>query len=98
MESILDKFEYWLDRNPEKTLFSFLDISGNVKEKYSYIEFYNRINLIASNLLLVSKIEKYEKQITKTIKDNEKKIQKAMKKLEMAKKQKYSYDLGNLRR
>ncbi len=45
-----------------------------------------------------SKIEKFEKQITKMIKDNEKKIQKAMKKLEMAKKQKYSYDPANIRR
>lgn len=44
-----------------------------------------------------SKIEKFEKQIVKMIKDNEKKVQKAMKKLEMAKNQKYSYDPTQMR-
>lgn len=45
-----------------------------------------------------SKIEKFEKQIIKMIKNNEKKVKKAMRKLEMAKKQKSSYDLIQYRR
>jgi hypothetical protein len=45
-----------------------------------------------------SKIEKYEKQIIKMMKDNEKKVKKAMRKLEMAKKQKYNFDPAQMRR
>jgi len=50
MDSILEKLEYWADKNPQKLLYSFLDINGNQIEKYSYEEFIHRTNVIAGNL------------------------------------------------
>ncbi|MEO6456239.1 MAG: fatty acyl-AMP ligase [Ginsengibacter sp.] len=50
MDSIFEKLDFWADKNPEKLLYSFLDIDGNVVEKYSYREFIQRTNIIAANL------------------------------------------------
>lgn len=44
-----------------------------------------------------SKVEKYEKQILKMIKENEKKVQKAIRKAEIAKRQKFNYDSSQMR-
>lgn len=50
MISIFERLDYWADQQPDKLLFSFLDISGNQTEKYTYSEFIYRTNAIASNL------------------------------------------------
>jgi thioester reductase-like protein len=50
MNSIFERLDFWVDQQPDKLLFSFLDISGNQTEKYTYSEFIHRTNAIASNL------------------------------------------------
>ena len=50
MNSIFERLDFWVDEQPDKLLFSFLDISGNQTEKYTYSEFIYRTNAIASNL------------------------------------------------
>ncbi len=50
MNSIFDRLDFWADQHPDKLLFSFLDISGNQTEKYTYSEFIYRTNAIAGNL------------------------------------------------
>jgi acyl-CoA synthetase (AMP-forming)/AMP-acid ligase II len=50
MSSIFERLDFWVDQQPDKLLFSFLDISGNQTEKYTYREFIHRTNAIASNL------------------------------------------------
>jgi thioester reductase-like protein len=50
MESIFQKLEYWAKEQPNKLLYCFLDINGNETEKYSYSEFVQRIDVIASHL------------------------------------------------
>ena len=39
METILDRFEEWAGKNPDKLLYAFLDIAGNFTESYTYSEF-----------------------------------------------------------
>ena len=68
-------------------------VRGDSKKVVAYCR--ARLKLAGYSKSLVpadSKIEKFEKQIIKMIKKNEKKIQKAVRKLEMAKKQKFNYD------
>ena len=36
MVSLLDKLDYWADKDPDKLLFAFLDIDGNQTDKYTY--------------------------------------------------------------
>lgn len=50
MNSIFERLDTWAEKQPDKLLFSFLDISGNQTEKYSYSEFIYRTNAIASSL------------------------------------------------
>ncbi len=50
MNNVVNKLDYWVDQNPDKLLFAFLDINGDFTEKYSYAEFAERTKVIASNL------------------------------------------------
>lgn len=50
MNSIFERLDSWVEKQPDKLLFAFLDISGNVTEKYTYSEFIYRTNAIASHL------------------------------------------------
>src|SRR3989344_4836818 len=46
--SIVDELEKRVDENPRKLLYAFLDVNGIVKESYTYKEFQQRTNRIAS--------------------------------------------------
>ena len=46
--SIIEELDKRTDENPTKLLYAFLDLSGNVKESYTYKEFQQRTNRIAS--------------------------------------------------
>ena len=50
MNSIFERLDSWVEKQPDKLLFAFLDIAGNVTEKYTYSEFIYRTNAIASHL------------------------------------------------
>ena len=50
MANIFERLDYRAQETPDKLLYSFLDISGNEIEKYTYSEFIFRTNAIASNL------------------------------------------------
>jgi thioester reductase-like protein len=50
MNSIFERLDSWVDQQPDQLLFSFLDIAGQQTEKYTYREFIQRSNAIASNL------------------------------------------------
>ncbi len=47
--SILDRFEHWTDKHPDKLLYSFLDLGGNPIESYSYQAFIQRTRLLAAH-------------------------------------------------
>jgi len=51
MSSVLGTFERWVDRQPDKLLFSFLDSSGKSVESHTYASFLRRVDLIASHLV-----------------------------------------------
>jgi thioester reductase-like protein len=51
MRSVLGTLETWVDRHPDKLLYSFLDSNGEAVERHSYGTFLDRINLIASHLI-----------------------------------------------
>ncbi len=61
MAAIIDRLKYWVDKHPDKLLFSFLDIQGNEVEKYSYAEFLHRTEVIASNLYNEHKFNKNDR-------------------------------------
>jgi len=50
MASIIDRLNHWVDQKPDKLLFAFLDIDGNIVEQYTYGTFSRRVEAIASNL------------------------------------------------
>lgn len=50
MESIFERLDYWATKDPQKLLFSFLDLSGKETEKYSYQAFLDRTHVIARHL------------------------------------------------
>lgn len=51
MKSIIKRFSQWVDKNPNKRLFAFLDVNGNIKEDFTYQEFEDRSKIIASHLI-----------------------------------------------
>jgi thioester reductase-like protein len=53
--------ENWVGEHPEKLLFSFLDINGEIKESYTYASFEKRVAIIADNLLSHHKFQKNDK-------------------------------------
>lgn len=50
MQNILDKIEFWAHKFPDRTMYSFLDVNGVQLEQYSYQEFEEKTNAIASYL------------------------------------------------
>lgn len=50
MESIFERLDYWTNKDPQKLLFSFLDLSGKETESYSYQAFFDRTHAIARHL------------------------------------------------
>ena len=50
MESIFERLDYWTAKDPQKLLFSFLDLTGNETERYSYQAFVDRTHGIARHL------------------------------------------------
>lgn len=50
MTSIFNRLDAHAENQPDKLLYTFLDISGNELEKYSYSEFMHRVDAIASHL------------------------------------------------
>lgn len=50
MISILTELEKRTNENPNRLLYAFLDVNGNIKESYTYREFYYRTKSIASHI------------------------------------------------
>ena len=50
MKNVFETFEEWVSQQPEKLLYSFLDINGEIKETYTYAGFEKRVAVIADNL------------------------------------------------
>jgi thioester reductase-like protein len=50
MTRVLDTVDHWVDRHPEKLLYSFLDVHGAEVESHSYESFRRRVELIAGHL------------------------------------------------
>lgn len=50
MASIFDHLNYWIDKNPDKLLYTFLNIDGEEVEQYTYLSFHERVEAIASHL------------------------------------------------
>ena len=53
MISIIKELEFQVQEHPDKLLYAFLDIKGNIKESYTYKEFFDRIRSIASHLFAI---------------------------------------------
>lgn len=51
MSSVLSTLERWVDRHPDKLLYSFLGPDGEEAERHSYRTFLDRVNLIARHLI-----------------------------------------------
>jgi len=58
MKSIIQQLQHKVSIHPEKKLFVFLDVQGNITEQYTYATFYQRIESIASNLLQIEDLKK----------------------------------------
>ncbi len=50
MSNILHNLDRWVEECPNKTLYSFMDIKGDVDENFTYAEFSDRYKIIANNL------------------------------------------------
>lgn len=50
MSSILKPLYQWAESSPDKLLYSFLDVDGNTSESYSYAQFLQRADDIASHI------------------------------------------------
>lgn len=61
MNTILKKLDHWVETTPDKLLFAFLDINGNIYEKYTYAEFAIRTKVIAYHLSVNYKFEKHDR-------------------------------------
>ena len=57
MPSILERLEYWVNKNPQKLLYAFLDLGGRETESYTYERFLQRIDTIAGHLRTVHRFE-----------------------------------------
>ena len=61
MISIIKEFESKVQEHPDKLLYAFLDIKGNIKESYTYKEFFYRIRSIASHLYAIGVLKPGDK-------------------------------------
>ena len=50
MDSILAPFYDWVDREPDRLLYSFLDIDGRITESFTYAQFLQRTTDIAAHI------------------------------------------------
>ncbi|MCY7423177.1 MAG: AMP-binding protein [Chitinophagaceae bacterium] len=50
MQSVIEKLQSYVEQTPDKLLYSFLDISGDETERYTYLQFMQRVDVIASHL------------------------------------------------
>lgn len=48
--SIFSQLDYWVEKRPEKNVYTFLDINGEIKEQYTYKMLFERISSIAATL------------------------------------------------
>lgn len=55
--SVLQAVESWAESQPDKLLFSFLDSAGAEIERHSYASFIARVDVIASHLVAIAKLE-----------------------------------------
>ena len=63
MISIIKEFEIKVQEHPDKLLYSFLDIKGNVKESYTYKEFFDRVKSISSHLYATGALKPGDKAL-----------------------------------
>jgi len=61
MISIIKELEFQVQEHPDKLLYAFLDIKGNIKESYTYKEFFDRIRSIASHLFAIGVLKPGDK-------------------------------------
>ena len=50
MASILDQLDRLADEHPDKLLYSYLDVNGDLIESYTYASFLHRAQAIAGHL------------------------------------------------
>jgi thioester reductase-like protein len=51
LKSVFERLNYWATKNPDRLLYSFLNMSGEPVESFSYEAFLERTNVIAAHLL-----------------------------------------------
>jgi thioester reductase-like protein len=51
MQSIIDHLEHWARVQPDKLLYSFIDLVGQEQDRYSYQEFHERTIMLAGSLM-----------------------------------------------
>jgi len=61
MISIIKELEFKVQEHPDKLLYAFLDIKGDIKESYTYKEFFYRIRSIASHLYAIGALKPGDK-------------------------------------
>jgi len=61
MISIIKEFESKVQEHPDKLLYAFLDIKGNIKESYTYKNFFYRIRSLASHLYAIGGLKPGDK-------------------------------------
>jgi thioester reductase-like protein len=61
MKSVTKRFNEWVNKNPDKRLFAFLDVNGNIKEEYTYQEFEDRSKVIAWHLVHEHKFKTHDR-------------------------------------
>jgi acyl-CoA synthetase (AMP-forming)/AMP-acid ligase II len=61
MPSILERLEYWVNKNPRKLLYAFLDLQGRETEKYTYEGFLGRVSAIAGGLRAAHRFENQDR-------------------------------------
>ena len=61
MISIIKELELKVEEHPDKLLYAFLDVKGNIKESYTYKEFFYRIRSIASHLYAIAALKPGDK-------------------------------------
>ena len=52
MDTIIDALEHWATVQPDKCLYSFLDVEGRERDTYTYLAFHERTRHLAQHLCL----------------------------------------------
>ena len=61
MISIIKELDLKVEEHPDKLLYVFLDVKGNIKESYTYKEFFYRVRSIASHLYAIAALKPGDK-------------------------------------